>query len=79
VTAEEPSEDPAFKLTEVDPNGELVETPAELAKRLRAEQDELDAQEWEENMILLEKEQEDYTTYPDQPIRRYFPVPFLMH
>ena len=46
-------EDTAFKLTEVDPNGDPVELPAQLAKRKRAEQDALDAEEWEENMNLL--------------------------
>jgi len=40
-------------LTEVDPNGDPVELPAQLAKRKRAEQDALDAEEWEENMNLL--------------------------
>jgi len=30
-------------------------------------------------LIDLAENPDDYTTYPDQPMKRYFPVPFLMH
>ena len=42
-------------------------------------EEQLYEEEWVQNKINLAENPDEYTTYPDQPMKRYFPVPYLMH
>lgn len=73
------TEEKAFELTEVEGQEEVPETPYQIMQKKKQLEEQIYEEEWAQNRINLAENPDEYTAYPDQPMKRYFPVPYLMH